>query len=215
MKKLIFLVSCLSLNLVFGQSDLDRVLAKAIQYHDPAGQWATLNGTFYFTETRPNGDDRSSSFVIDNNRGYAKINRNDEEIYEVLLDSCNVLAGGKESSRGLMLRNYYLYLWGLPMKLQDEGTPFDRTISQAEIDGISCDVIRVTYEKDTWYFYIDKSTGRMVEYKFYQDENETKGEVIKLEEELQIGDMRIPKRRSWYTLPDKRLLGTDILDRFE
>lgn len=214
MKKLLHL-SILLPFISWAQITPQQVVDLATSYHDPKGQWMELSAKLNFTETRPSGNDRFSSIDLDNTRSYMKINRNDEEIYETEQDSCKVLAGDKEISRGLMLRNYYLYLWGLPMKLNDDETPFDSTVTEETMNGISCYVLRVPYEKDTWYFHIDKSTGRMVEYKFYQDEEESKGEVIKLEDEIEVGQMKIPQKRSWYTLPEMKYLGTDILTKSE
>jgi hypothetical protein len=85
------------------------------------------------------------------------------ETYEIVVDEVKVLAGDKDATRGLMIRNYFLYLWGLPMKLYDEGTPFDPVVTTTDIEGITCDVVRVVYEKDTWYFSFNQRTGRMVQ----------------------------------------------------
>lgn len=205
----IFLVSiCLPL---FSQITPLQVLDKATAYHDPNGEWNTLNTTLKFTETRPSGDDRKTTVVIDNSKSYMKINRNDENVYEVLEESGEVMVGDHDEARAIRMRNYYLYLWGLPMKLYDEDTPFDRDVDEEVLDGIKCYVLRVVYEEDTWYFHFDQSTGRMVQYKFYKDEEAGKGEVITLEDEILIGQIKIPQKRSWYTLPEKKFLGTDIL----
>lgn len=214
MKKLLYFTLLLPL-LSVAQITPAEVVDLAVSYHDSNSEWEELSTKLIFTETRPSGDDRFSSIEIDNTRSYMKINRNDEEIYLVSDDSCSVLTGGKEAARGLMLRNYYLYLWGLPMKLMDEGTPFDSTVTEESLNETLCYVLRVEYEKDTWYFHIDKSSGRMLQYKFYQDEEAGKGEVIKLEDEIMVGKIKIPQKRSWYTLPEMKYLGTDILTKSE
>ncbi len=196
----------------FSQLTPYNVLDRAAGYHDPNGEWKNLNTTLQFTETRPSGDDRKTTVVIDNTSSYMKINRNDEHIYEVLSESGKVLAGDHDEARALRMRNYYLYLWGLPMKLYDEGTPFDRDVQEEILDDVNCYVLRVVYEEDTWYFYFDQSSGRMLQYKFYKDEDAGKGELITLEDEIMVGQMKIPKKRSWYTLPEMKYLGTDILE---
>ncbi len=191
------------------------VLGKAISYHDADETWSELACTFHFVETRPDGDDRKATFKMDNAKGSWRLNRNDTEVYEIKSESATVLKGGKDEARGLMLRNYYLYLWGLPMKLRDESTP-EITVSEGtNSKGIDTYVLRVPYSAEVYYFYIDKASGRMLEYKFYKDEAAGKGELIKLEEEVAFAGLRIPKRRSWYTLPEMKYLGTDILDKIE
>ncbi|MEO9483389.1 MAG: DUF6503 family protein [Ekhidna sp.] len=193
----------------------EKVLAKAISYHDPESNWSSLSAIFTFKETRPEGPDRSTVIAINNAKSYMKINRNDEEIYQVNGDDGQVLKGDKDQKRALVLRNYYLYLWGLPMKLYDESTPNITAAKDAKVNDINCNVLRIAYEKDTWYFFFDEATGRMLQYKFYKDEEAGKGELITLEEEIVIQGINIPKKRSWYTLPEMKYLGTDILVKSE
>ena len=211
----LFVSICVFISLFADAQSAADILDRAIEYHDPSEEWNTLHITFKFTETRPDSPDRSTEIQLDNSTGYMKINRNNEEIFEVAGEEGKVLKGDKEEERAILLRNYYLYLWGLPMKLKDEGTPMDDVVTREKVDGVDCQILRVKYEKDTWYFYFHPETGRLIRYKFYQDEAETKGELIKLEDELEVGSMKIPKKRSWYTLPEMRYLGMDILSSVE
>ncbi len=199
----------------WGAPTPQQVLAQAANYHDPAHRWPTLQATFHFTETRPDGADSHSTMTLDNARTSMTVEMRDKEAYEIVVDTVKVLKGEKDAARGLMIRNYFLYLWGLPMKLYDEGTPFDPVVTTAQVEGITCDVVRVVYEKDTWYFSFDRRTGRMVQYKFYKDEAAGKGEVITLEDEIKFRGITFPQKRNWYTLPEMKYLGTDILSRVE
>lgn len=201
--------------LLSAQTSAEKILAKSVSYHDPQDNWSELKATLQFKETRPSGPDRSTIIEIDNTKSYMKINRNDEEVYEVKGEAAEVLKGDKEKERALVLRNYYLYLWGLPMKLYDKSTP-DITLAEDEKVGDKpCKVLRVAYENDTWYFYFDDFSGRMLQYKFFQDVEESKGELITLEDEILVNGIKIPQKRSWYRLPGMEYLGTDILVRVE
>jgi len=97
------------------------------------------------------------------------------------------------------------------MKLKDKGTLIDSKVIEEEFVGVDCYVLRVPYDEDIWFFYIDKATYAMRGYMFYKDETAKIGEVIYLTEEVKVGDMRIPKKRKWITTPDNKFLGTDIL----
>ncbi len=205
---LLFFIVTLSLN---GQTPADQILAKAKAYHDPQDIWPSLEATFTFKETRPEGPDRSTVIMLDNGKSYMKINRNDEEIYEVNTSVAELLKGDGDKERALTLRNYYLYLWGLPMKLYDSSTPPNSLAGDEKVNGSNCRMLRVAYENDTWYFFFDEASGRMLQYKFYQDATETKGELITLEDEIKVDGIKIPQKRSWYTLPEMKYLGTDIL----
>ncbi len=189
------------------------ILDKSVEYHDPNEVWPNFNYRLTFSETRPSGPDRNTEVQIDNTRGYFEVNRNDEEIHGMMMDSCFIKKGDVSCDRANMLRNYYLYLWGLPMKLLDKGTPLEDSFEEEVYNGVTCYVLNVPYDKDNWFFYLDKKTFRMIAYMFFQEEN--KGEYILLEDELNVDGMKIPQKRSWYTLPDSVYLGTDILVSFE
>jgi hypothetical protein len=76
-------------------------------------------------------------------------------------------------------------------------------------------VLKVSYDpetgSDTWYFYFNPETYALAAYQFYHDPAKNDGEYILLEGEAEVGGMRLPKRRSWYTNKERRFLGTDIL----
>jgi hypothetical protein len=71
--------------------------------------------------------------------------------------------------------------------------------------------VRVPYEKDIWYFYLEPETYRMAAYKFYQDEPNLKGEIIYLEGEYEFQGLKIPANRTWYRTETPEFLGTDML----
>lgn len=194
------------------QQTASEILEKAIAYHDPNDEWPALVASFYFRETLPDKPDRKTIFKIDNTRGWWKLNRDNKEIYEVTGESATVLKGDKGVDRAIMMRNYYLYLWGLQMKLKDESTPEITVAPDEQVNGIDANMLRVEYEEDTYYFYFDKGSGRMLQYKFYFDEDKGKGEVITLKGEIACKTMKIAQSRSWYTLPEMKFLGTDILE---
>ena len=200
-------------NMAIAQSlTSNEILEKSIAYHDPNGLWSSIQVQMNFRETRPSGPDRKSSAEIDNTRGWFKMNRNDEEIHGMLMDSCFVIAGKADCARAEVMRNYYLYLWGLPMKLKDAGTPLESDYSEEVYDGKECYKLRVPYEKDIWYFYITKDEFEMVAYSFFKDEELGKGELITLDGVFEYEGMKIPNNRTWYELPGNRVLGTDILE---
>lgn len=214
-KKLILLSALVSSGIcaLAQKMNATAILERSIQYHDPKGQWSSFNHEMEFVSERPNGPDRVSKVVIDNNRGYFHLEENGNNM-TVTLDDCADIPEGKTCEDVKRTRNYYVYLWGLPMKLKDEGTVIDPAVKEEEFEGSDCYVIRVPYDEDIWFFYIDKNTYAMKGYMFYKDEPTKKGEVIYLEGEERIGDLRIPKTRKWVTTPDGRFLGTDILMLF-
>lgn len=211
------------------------IINNSIEFHDPNNNWKNLQAHLEFIETRPNDVDRYTTIEIDNKRGNFCMNREVKKMHvqrHIKLDSCfynideyeeltdkEVKDYKLNDERSITMRNYYLYLWGLPMKLKDAGTQIANDAKLSVFDGKEALEVKVTYEKDIgsdiWFFYFKPDNYEMIGYRFYHDVEKGDGEYILLEgSELMLG-MQIPKSRSWYTHKDSTLLGTDILASFE
>jgi len=209
----------------------EELIAAAIKYHDPEGNWEKTKAIFNFLDTRPGKEARPATLYLNNTSGTlcvmreqdgAKVTRHTENgvcTYDI---DGNFTPSAEEieqfslnEKRSLMLRNYYLYLWGLPMKLTDSGTRIDSEIYKKEFNGNQTNAARVTYDaevgSDIWYFYFEPETNEMIGYQFFHDEEKGDGEYILLSEIVELNGMKIPKNRAWYTNPDSTLLGTDHL----
>ncbi|MFC3414473.1 DUF6503 family protein [Algoriphagus hitonicola] len=187
------------------------LVEKSIQFHDPNQMWGSFSGTFSIKDSLPNGR-ASRRYEVSFQNQLNKVHyRNDDLEFIVWEDSVQVFKGEIKKDRALMLRNYYSYLWGLPMKLMDPETKVEEEILVEDLDGKSYQVVRIPYEKDTWYFYFDPESAQLEAYKFYQDEVKQKGEIIFLEGLVEFEGLRIPKNRSWYRTEKEEFLGTDQL----
>lgn len=113
------------------------------------------------------------------------------------------------------MRNYYTYLWGLPIKLTDSGTILGKQVEMSEFNSKKAYKLRVSYDpnvgSDVWYFYFDPKSYKLLGYRFYHDEAKNDGEYIYLEDEIKVAGMRLPKVRKWYTHQEDKFLGTDTL----
>jgi hypothetical protein len=212
-----YIVCLLFFTLIFSSCEdkLDgpNLIKKSIAYHDPAGEWKNFQKTFYFRDKRPDKEGREYNVQINIPNSYFKyVNSGQGLVYEVSQESCLTAIGeGADCERALMMRNYYFYLWGLPMKLFDEGTLIDKEVKKELIHDKESFVVRIPYEKDVWYFYFDPEDFRMIAYKFYKDEKNQIGEIVYLENELVVGKMKIPSDRSWFRTESNEFLGTDFL----
>ena len=186
-------------------------MMKSIAYHDREGLWKQLKATFVIQDSLPAGrDSRSYEFSIDNSQNKL-IYKTTGLHYIVWNDSVQVFEGQIEKERALRMRNYYQYLWGLPMKLMDEGTVIEDSVGMEELNGMEYHVVRVPYEKDTWHFFLEPGTYRLAAYRFFQDEANRKGELIFLQGEEELKGLKIPKNRSWYRTERSEFLGMDRL----
>ena len=232
MKKIILLLLAIcSASQFFAQEITGtQLLDKAIEYHDPNGNWSTFSGTFNVTMKTSTKSDRHSIIRVDLPNEYFNLfATQDKTSYSYILDKekCQIyynsnIATDKEKTanklsceRAKMYQNYYTYLYGLPMKLKDAGTIIDENIILKEFNGKNYLVLKVTYEKevgkDTWYFYFDPATYAMEVYQFYHEEDKNDGEFILLSGLETVNGIKLPKERAWYYNKESKYLGTDIL----
>ena len=222
----------------FGGGDAASVLEKSIAYHDPDGVWDNFNHTLSFEESRPDGTVRKTEVLMNLPGEHFHYAMEDgkqsvERIYEkgqcraFLNGSSEISDEDKKKNRLtceqiVFYRNYYQYLWGLPMKLRDPGTNLHPEVTRTTFIGKEVLAIRVNYEgdvgSDEWHFFLDPQTYAMIGYQFFKPNEKGeyvkpkgKGEYIVLEGEYQLGSMRLPKARTWYVNTDDRILGTDTL----
>lgn len=209
-----------------------QLLEKSIQYHDPKDKWDKFKGTLLLKETRPNGADRQSVLKLDNKKKYFYLDQNRAGYRiekTVKNNACTYKVNGSTTvpdslvqkfrltcSQLQRIRNYYIYLWGMPMKLKDAGTQIHEKVSATTFQGAEVLSMKVTYDKsvgkDIWYFYFNPKNYALVGYRFYHEEAVNDGEYIPLVGEEIINGIRFPKARTWYVNKDDRLLGADILE---
>ena len=213
----------------------EELLERAIKFHDPNNNWPTFNGTLYVTMETPKSSPRKSKIIIDLPKEYFRVRAKRDSIsniYELDKSKCNTRTIGLEYKKKLtkeewkkkmdddckkahLYKNYYTYLYGLPMKLKDEGTVIHQKVARKNFKGKEYLVLKVTYKKevgkDTWYFYFDPTMYAMEVYQFFKDESKNDGEYILLSELETINDIKMPKIRAWYYNKNDGYLGTDIL----
>ncbi len=212
-----------------------QLLEKAIAYHDPGNNWPNFNDSLVVNMQIPNVPDRLSSFNINLPLDHFYIKAiADGNITEYTLDkgTCEVVFNGTKNpdeatqrefgvncERANVMKDYYTYLYGLPMKLKDPGTIVDPEVRYIDFDGKNYLVLKVTYDpevgSDIWFFYFDPSTYAMEIYQFYKGDpdgaGKDTGEFILLTEETVLCGIRIPKNRAWYYNKGAKYLGTDFL----
>ena len=215
----------------------EELLDKAIAYHDPDGSWSAFNGELNLSFEGPAAPDGDTyvSINLPESFFYTKRERGDNVIeYEVKEETCTVVFNGRrEFTDGEIkehrlncegakrMRNYYTYLYGLPMKLKDAGTFIDEAIEQTTFKGKEYLVLNVRYDEhvgsDIWRFYFDPKTYAMEVYQFFKPDEEgninpESGEYIMLSEEKMMNGIKMPRIRSWYFNKGDEFLGTDTLN---
>jgi len=216
----------------FGQNLTgEELINKSIAYHDPNNSWSRFAGDLNITMETPNRAPRVSSITLDLQKQYFKneYGRDGNTItQEINKKNCSILLNKSQEftaeeektyrlscEQAKRTRDYYTYLYGLPMKLKDPGTLINPKVEKRSFKGKDYWVAQVNYEKgvgeDTWYFYFDPSTFALEVYQFYHDESKNDGEYILLTEESEVNGIKMPKNRAWYYNKDDTYLGTDFL----
>jgi len=207
------------------------LLEKSIAFHDPANTWKHFDGKLQIRMEIPNAPPRLSDIYMNLPQEVFKLQvarDKDTYTYQFKGADCEMTLNGEKEiasedqkrlrlncERGTMMRNYYTYLYGLPMKLKDPGTQLGEKVVRKKFKGKEYLVLKVTYDQnvgdDTWYFYFDPKTYAMEVYQFYHDESKNDGEYILLTGLSEIGGIKMPKTRAWYYNKDDKHLGTDFL----
>jgi hypothetical protein len=235
MFRIIFLILLFHISLIGLSQSLssEELLLNAIDYHDPNNNWPSFNEEFTVTMETPNSSDRKSNVKINLPAERFRLTVNKEQnIQEYILDGndCLLRLNGSEEiseterktfnlncDRANMLKDYYTYLYGLPMKLKDPGTIIDPKVMHKTFKNKAYLVLKVTYAEsvggNTWYFYFNPLTYGMEVYQFFHDESKNDGEYILLSGEETINEIKMPKKRAWYYNQDNTHLGTDILSK--
>ena len=208
-----------------------QLLERAIAYHDPENNWSSFKGKMLIEMENPKSSLRSTVIEMKLPNNYFKSTvKKDNYTIESELDNgeCTLKLNGSTSifpkikdslniscDRAKMMKNYYTYLYGLPMKLKDPGTIIDNNVVKKTFKGKEYLVLKATYEKevanDTWYFYFDPKTYAMEVYQFFHDESKNDGEYILLSEMITVNGIKIPKVRAWYYNKGDVYLATDNL----
>jgi hypothetical protein len=211
----------------------DELLEKAIEFHDPNRNWETFNGEFFVTMETQKSPNRESKININLPNQYFSIVAARDTIvtkYTLNKEVCTMAINGDENpfsetkkkynlscERAKLFKNYYTYLYGLPMKLKDKGTIIHQKVEKKTFKEKEYLILKVTYNtaigKDTWYFYFNPKTYAMEVYQFFKDESKNDGEYILLTDLETINNIKMPKNRAWYYNKNDGYLGTDILSK--
>lgn len=218
---------------ITGQQLLDR----AIKAHDPNGNWNSFKGNLQVTMSTPDKPARVSDILIDlPAQKFSVTATRDSVMTAYIVDKENASVDKKDLrspktimviteedvQRATFMKNYYTYLYGLPMKLKDEGSIVANDIEKKVFKGKEYLVLKVTYLPgtggDVWYFYFDPTSYKMEVYQFFRTDKNgillpESGEYILLSDSHLINEIHMPKVRKWYYNKDDKFLGADVITK--
>ncbi len=206
------------------------LLDNSIKYHDPQGKWGSQPHDLRLAESRPSGGvnhtkltmyPANGDFAMTQSRGknnielsylngaFSASHQGNSNLDPAKLEQLRLT-----KDRTLWLRDYYTYLFGLPMKLKDPGTEIQPQVHQVWFNHQEMLELEVHYApetgRDIWFFYFNLNTYALEGYAFYHEKDGPgTGEYIILEGEAIVDEMRLPAERHWYFTHNNLYLGTD------
>jgi hypothetical protein len=219
------------------------VLERSIAHHDPQGTWSSraieIVIEVQLAERLANERGyavRTDRFIVDNAAGRFRSTTEraddrieisiDGDVFEAQLNGRSEMSDEDRQKHRLAddqmgrLRNYFVFMYGIPMKLEDSGTRLDPKVESTQFEGRDVLAIRVTYDpevgSDIWNFYFDPGSYALVGCRFFHDEAANDGEYIVFEGEASgPHGMRLPKRRLWHMNRDGEYIATDEIVSIE
>ena len=229
----IFLLTCLlaMTTLLSGQPTGQNIIDNSIKFHDPTGNWDRFDHRLNFNQQRPGKemtkrkvylnnkkkefqfwaqyDEGLLSYTVKNNSGSYSWNGS-SDVPQDLAKKYRI-----DNTRAVMYRDYYSYLYGMPMKLKDASAIIHPEASIVDFYGEKYYKVKITYNPaagdDIWYFYFDPETYALEAYQFFHDESKNDGEYILFEELHEVDKIKMPRIRKWYYNKDEKYIASDIL----
>jgi len=191
-----------------GTPSAAEILERSIAYHDPKDLWSSrpleITAEVRLAErlaSERGYAERTDRILIDNGSGAFRYQstRGDETV--------------DESGDG-RYKNYFTYVFGVPMKLRDEGTLVDPALRREKFGGREVLALRVTYSpevgSDVWDFFFDPETYALTGCRFFHDETARDGEFLVYEGEIEGPEgLRLPRTRLWHMNLDDEYIATD------
>ena len=206
------------------------ILRRSLQFHDPAEAWGQQNLRFVIDEPRVGFPERQSTVVLGMADDYFEIIREYEGVPVVRhlrQDSCYSTVAGQPVSRadtatvaryGLQcertdgFRRFYQLLNGMPMSLFSPDVSLDEMVAEATVGETPCYRITARLNQEViseeWFFYFDQRDYRLQGYGYASQDA---GEYLRIDGIVEVGQMRLPRMRHWYSRADSTYLGSDIL----
>lgn len=221
----------------------EQVLDRSIAYHDPNGVWQS--GTIRLEvqsavsepfATKLGFKDSTEKMVLTPQNDAFVLNRkmgDDVLLVDIQRGAKKLTLNGQgdipeaERKRVRLVddigfyRNYYEYVYGVPMKLKDPGTQLDPDVTESRFDDRDVWEVKVAYAapvgKDSWRFYFDRTTYALIGCRFYFDVARNDGEYIVYQGEMAAPTegLRLAKRRTWYFNQNDQKLATEEIVALE
>ena len=207
---LLLFMSCLSRSAE--SISAETIINNSIRFHDPENNWNSFQGKFLFDSRFHFADSNQESIVVtvDVEKNYLKYHNLFRKVdLDFFSDTCILNSSNGSCDGYRWTKNFYTFIWGLPMKLKDPGIS---PISKYTVDTFNhktCYNVAVHYEAENFQFYFDTTNYQMMGFSFSKNDKSSKGEIIYLDRLIQFQGIKFPKKKTYWVLPDTIFGGTN------
>lgn len=207
------------------------ILQQSIHQHDPNGVWLHTEFDMVVEEPRKQVPTRASLVKLNVANGAFEMQRaRDGRTTTHLVDetgkAATLLDGQVETDTALIkkyfmqpernanYRNYYRFMYGLPMVLDQPGINMGK-VGSSEFEGQTVIHIDFTMEQPmiakTWRVFFDKNDYHVLGIQTM--DNAEEGEYLVFNGSAEIEGLKLPRFRHWYDSQTNEYLGSDLLIR--
>lgn len=209
--------------------DAESILERCFEFHDPNNEWASWAGVYVSVEPRLQVPERrtkvqmkSDGSFFDMERAYGKdtlhwtIKEGQYTTFvngQLVQDTATIRLHRLSQQRADNYHNYYRTKLGLPMSLKGR-----YQLKQGKVNSMSWRgklVYRLELEiadgpfSTAWELFVDSKNYQLLGYGFFPIEGE--GEYLVLDQIMEMGQMKWPRMRHWYSREEDEYLGSDII----
>lgn len=231
--QLAFLLSLVACAVSTGEEpqveDAQTILERCFQFHDPNNEWPAWAGTYVSMEPRLQTPDRKSKVQIrtdgsffDMERAYGKdtlhwtIKAGQYSTFvngQLVQDTATMRRHRLSQERVDAYHNYYRTKLGLPMSLKGryqlkQGRVEPMTWQGTAAYRLELEIADAPFST-TWEIFVDSKNYQLLGYGFIPAEGE--GEYLVLDQLMEMGQMKWPRMRHWYSKEADEYLGSDII----
>lgn len=216
---------------LFGQSKKAAEIIKASKaFHDPHSRWFDLQLTFYLVEPRIHFPERRSTVKLDYKKNFFFLERyyqgdplvnrivNGEQCFGLLdghlvTDTALVNKFRLNCATIASYHNYYRFLLGIPMALNDQFVEKVEEMSTLrEFHGQEAWAVTINLKErilaKNWMFYFNKENYSLVGIS-YQEESAAYDLVFR--DLISIDGVQIPRIKNWYRADLNEFRGSDFI----
>ncbi len=205
------------------------ILERCFQFHDPNNEWPNWAGTYVSLEPRLQTPDRKSKVQLRTNgrffdmeRAYGKdtlhwtIKEGQYSTFvngQLVQDTATMRLYRLSQERADGYHNYYRTKLGLPMSLKGRYQLKQEKVQPITWQGSSAYRLELEIAdapfSATWELFVDSENYQLLGYGFFPEEGE--GEYLVADQLMEMGQMKWPRMRHWYSREADEYLGSDII----